>query len=1062
MHSSHRYLDRFAVIVTVGLSLLAAACWPDGPAATGVDAQVPLGTGLLVVTRDGTSSGTVSASPAGIDCGATCSAAYPLGAAVTLTATPDVGARFAGWSGSGCTGSTPTCTVAVEAVTAVTATFDAAEHPVTIDLGGSGAGVMIAPLAGMRCPGTCTGMVRHGDQVSLATTSVAGSRFLGWTISPGGTPCPGTGPCSTTITGPTTITATFALTQSLEVTRSGNGTGTVASSPAGIDCGTDCSEIYPPGTTVTLTATAAASSVFTGWSGGGCAGIGPCTVEVNAATLVTAGFALQRYDLTVTKTGTGAGVVTSAPAGLSCGADCSEMLDHGTQVTLTAVPASGSVFTGWSGGDCTGTGACTVTMTAAASVTATFALAYPLTVTRSGNGSGTVTSSPPGIDCGADCSVMFAENAPVTLTATPAVGSYFAGWLGGGCSGTETCTVTITAATTVTAVFTLKTYKLTVTKDGTGSGTVTSSPAGISCGADCSESYHHGTEVTLTATPAAGSAFTGWSGGGCTVIAANKCKVTMTAVTVVTATFTVAGTLKVTKGGNGAGTVTSSPAGISCGTDCIEVVTQPTTFTLTATPATSSYFAGWSGPCEAPGTSTCTVTVDPGTTVTVTPTFTLKTYPLTVTRSGNGSGTVTSSPPGIDCGTDCSESFNHGTVVTLTATPAASSTFVSWSGCTVTSTNPNMCKVTMTSSRSVTATFALKTHPLSVVKDGTGSGTVASSPPGIDCGTDCSEPYNHGTLVTLTATPADGSVFTGWSGGGCTGTNTCTVEITAATTVTATFALTGTLTVVKDGTGSGVVTSMPPGIDCGLDCTEVVTQSTTFTLTATPAAGSVFTGWSGGGCSGTGACTVTVDPGATVIETATFALNKYTLSVSVQDITFAPLIAPPGSVTSSPTGISCGLDCSEEVTHGTQMTLTATPTSGYKFFGWSGGCSGSSATCIVTVTAPTTVTAMFVPVPAPTPTGYTLSVSKTGTGSGVVSSSPSGINCGSDCSQQYSAGTTVTLSASPASGSVFSGWTGACSGGASSCTVSMSSSKSVTASFTRCLAAGNLVSTVCP
>src|SRR5207245_3663496 len=99
----------------------------------------------------------------------------------------------------------------------------------------------------------------------------------------------------------------------------------------------------------------------------------------------------------------------------------------------------------------------------------------------------------------------------VTLTATPAAGSTFSGWSGGGCSGTGTCTVTMSAATTVTATFTLQTFSLTVSKAGTGSGTVASTPAGITCGTDCSEPYMSGTAVTLTATPGVGSVFSGWS-----------------------------------------------------------------------------------------------------------------------------------------------------------------------------------------------------------------------------------------------------------------------------------------------------------------------------------------------------------------------------------------------------------------------------------------------------------------------------------------------------------------------------------------------------------------------
>src|SRR5690606_24983838 len=92
----------------------------------------------------------------------------------------------------------------------------------------------------------------------------------------------------------------------------------------------------------------------------------------------------------------------------------------------------------------------------------------------------------------------------------------FAGWTGSGCTGTGTCTVAMTAARAVTATFTLDTYALTVTPAGTGAGTVTSSPAGISCGADCSELYNHGTMVTLAAVPTIGSTFAGWTGSGCT------------------------------------------------------------------------------------------------------------------------------------------------------------------------------------------------------------------------------------------------------------------------------------------------------------------------------------------------------------------------------------------------------------------------------------------------------------------------------------------------------------------------------------------------------------------
>jgi hypothetical protein len=93
----------------------------------------------------------------------------------------------------------------------------------------------------------------------------------------------------------------------------------------------------------------------------------------------------------------------------------------------------------------------------------------------------------------------------------------------------------------------------------------------------------------------------------------------------------------------------------------------------------------------------------------------------------------------------------------------------------------------MDADKTVTATFT-PTVTLSVVKSGSGSGTVTSSPAGIDCGAFCSHAFASGTAVMLTATAGSGSRFAGWSGGGCSGTGTCQVTLTAATSVTATFA----------------------------------------------------------------------------------------------------------------------------------------------------------------------------------------------------------------------------------------------------------------------------------
>lgn len=165
------------------------------------------------------------------------------------------------------------------------------------------------------------------------------------------------------------------------------------------------------------------------------------------------------------------------------------------------------------------------------------------------------------------------------------------------------------------------------------------------------------------------------------------------------------------------------------------------------------------------------------------------TYALSVSTSGAASGTVTSSPSGIDCGATCTASFASGTNVTLTATAGSGAVFAGWSGaCSGTS---STCTVGMTSAKSVVATFDVGsgTATLSVGRIGAGTGTVTSSPSGINCGSTCSADYTIGTAVTLTAAPGKKMKFKGWSGGGCTGTNlTCTVTVNTNTTVTANFA----------------------------------------------------------------------------------------------------------------------------------------------------------------------------------------------------------------------------------------------------------------------------------
>ena len=163
-----------------------------------------------------------------------------------------------------------------------------------------------------------------------------------------------------------------------------------------------------------------------------------------------------------------------------------------------------------------------------------------LSVHKTGNGAGVVTSADGGIACGADCAEEYQAGTPVTLTATADTRSEFTGW-SGACTGVDACTVTMHAATEVTATFALKRFPLLVQRSGLGAGLVTSVDGGIVCGADCAEEYLIGTVVTLTAAVDVGSVFDGWS-GACE--GSDVCTVTMNANSEVQAIFSMAAKLQ--------------------------------------------------------------------------------------------------------------------------------------------------------------------------------------------------------------------------------------------------------------------------------------------------------------------------------------------------------------------------------------------------------------------------------------------------------------------------------------------------------------------------------------
>lgn len=242
----------------------------------------------------------------------------------------------------------------------------------------------------------------------------------------------------------------------LTVTKAGAGSGTVISSPAGIDCGSTCSYNFPLGTTITLTARPSVSSRFVNWfstgSGPGSpapclSGATTCTFTLNQAESIRATFDVLQESVSVSNAPDpdSSGTITVSGPGqqltVAAGQQRQAFFVYGAAVTVTASAAAGSAFTGWVG-DCTGFAPCRIVANKSITIQGSFAVGEKVKVQFTGKGSGTVTSVPAGISCPGTCAGLFGLNSEATLIATPAPGSYFAGWpMGSGCGDSEsTCT----------------------------------------------------------------------------------------------------------------------------------------------------------------------------------------------------------------------------------------------------------------------------------------------------------------------------------------------------------------------------------------------------------------------------------------------------------------------------------------------------------------------------------------------------------------------------------------------------------------------------------------------
>ncbi|MCX7508797.1 IPTL-CTERM sorting domain-containing protein [Delftia tsuruhatensis] len=561
-------------------------------------------------------------------------------------------------------------------------------------------------------------------------------------------------------------------------------------------------------------------------------------------------------------------VTVNTDAGIASAQCTPNPVTHGSSASCTATvhdPVA-RPFSGW-GGACSGTGACQPVVLGATTVSAnTTLITYAITTTATTGGSMSCTPNPVPHGQAAGC------------TATPQTGFQFTGWTGD-CAGTGACQFTnVTSAHSVGATFAPITYAIATPAVTGGSVNCTANPV------------PHGQDTICVASPAMGYHFTHWS-GDCAGTASACILYNVTSPRSVGATF-VLNTYSIgIVPAPANGTVTCTPNPVTHGQDA----------SCTATPDAGYHFTSWSGDCT--GTGACQFTSVTASR-TVSATFTPNTHSIATPAAVNGTVTCTPNP------------VTHGQDASCTATPNAGYHFTSWSGdCTGT----GACQLTnVTSPRSVGATFALNTYPISIVP-ATTNGTVICTP----------NPVTHGQDASCTAMPDAGYHFTSWSGD-CTGTRACQLtNVTSPRSVGATFALNTYSIGIVPAPANGTVTCAPNPVTHGQDAS----------CTATPDTGYHFTSWSGD-CTGTGACQLTNVTSPRSVG-ATFALNTYPISITPATTN--------GTVTCTP----------NPVTHGQDASCIATPGTGYHFTSWSGDCAGTGACQLTNVTSPRSVSATF-------------------------------------------------------------------------------------------------------
>ncbi len=461
--------------------------------------------------------------------------------------------------------------------------------------------------------------------------------------------------------------------------------------------------------------------------------------------------------------------------------------------------------------------------------------------------------------------------------------------------------------------------------------------------------YDHGEQVTITASPSAGYAFVNWTEDG-SVISTNA-----------TYTFTVNSnrsfqanysqntyTVSVSNNPSSGGTVTGG-GNYNHGEQA----------TITASPAAGYAFVNWTeGGSVISTNASYTFTVNSNRSFQAN--YSQNTYTVSVSNSPSSGGTATGGG-----------NYNHGAQATITASPAAGYSFVNWTeGGSVISTNASYT-FTVNSNRNFQANYSQNTYTVSVSNNPSSGGTVTGG-----------GNYAHGSQATITASPSTGYAFVNWTEGGS----------VISTNASYTFTVNSNRSFQANYSQNTYTVSVSNSPSSGGTATGGGTfaHGAQATITASPAAGYAFVNWTEGGSIISTNATYTFTVNSNRNFQANFSQNTYTVNVS-------------NSPTSGGTATGGG-----NYTHGSQATISASPSAGYSFVNWTEGGSfvSTNPSYTFTVNSNRSFQANY------SLNSYRVSVSNSPTSGGTATG-------GGD----FTHGSQATVSANPSSGYSFVNWT---------------------------------------